>query len=751
MACTNPNIVVTTLASLTVTAGNSVTLQATATGGTGPYSYHWTGPNGFSSNQQNPVLSNCFSAMDGTYYVTVMDTGISPPCSSTGTFSTKVTVVVQPIYILRDCARIQPDFATSTDMSSYLGKTIKTCINTVPRNKTPLINILTLFDCCGQGITVTVPYTSETPISIVGNHGGAVIIFPSYPGICFGAGDTGTGIPDLQIDWTTAIPGIDYQLYSDCVPCMTNWINNGYPPCPAANPNNWCLLTNCCDPADTLKILISDGTLGSIGVAVNPPNTATINIINSPYSKKCWTVSKPDLISVLARPIDYTTSINNISITTCPPDPESVCNCNEWPDGCYCVEVYLCSDLYPAPALNCNTSSPWSGIIISEFDNCPACNCKHYILTDCEDPDHIITVTNDLLLALGKVIKIEGCDTCWEVSGPFDCDGNETCINLTSSIYDTCELCLPPVIPVPAESLRPRAVKPGYNTPGCSPEYTEKIYCRFAEAVYSKMIAVRYGLTMCCQEDFDKFFIRKQELDLRAIYDPLACIPPPVSPCCEPCEVTVVINDINPTTCPDPQRVSAAINVKCIEYTVTTEFKSWVYYKDCCGDNQAIFTASTTICAQGVPTSVLASIAPVIPTVECSVPQCFTWVLSAIGSARFEYRDCNGQYHIVALDNVEITVCGISARLRNGEGTVTKYCKECETCKCYDVQVLSETTCGFSIINCATGNEIKVNAYYGHNYFCSSVEPFGSDCVKGIDYNVFPVMNCGEPDSPCVN
>src|SRR5699024_10758852 len=36
--------------------------------------YNWTGPNGFSSTQQNPTISNATTAMSGNYIVTATDT-----------------------------------------------------------------------------------------------------------------------------------------------------------------------------------------------------------------------------------------------------------------------------------------------------------------------------------------------------------------------------------------------------------------------------------------------------------------------------------------------------------------------------------------------------------------------------------------------------------------------------------------------------------------------------------------------------
>jgi hypothetical protein len=52
--------------------------------------YSWTGPNGFTSNVQNPVINNVTAAAAGTYTLTVTN---SNGCTS----STTVDVVVNPL------------------------------------------------------------------------------------------------------------------------------------------------------------------------------------------------------------------------------------------------------------------------------------------------------------------------------------------------------------------------------------------------------------------------------------------------------------------------------------------------------------------------------------------------------------------------------------------------------------------------------------------------------------------------------
>ena len=53
--------------------GTTLNLNSSVTGGTGSYSYSWTGPNQFSSIIQNPVISNVTTAASGPYGLQVTD------------------------------------------------------------------------------------------------------------------------------------------------------------------------------------------------------------------------------------------------------------------------------------------------------------------------------------------------------------------------------------------------------------------------------------------------------------------------------------------------------------------------------------------------------------------------------------------------------------------------------------------------------------------------------------------------------
>ncbi len=85
-------IVVNPLPTITVSNNGPLcqgaTLNLTASGGS---AYQWSGPNGFTSNQQNPSITNVTTAASGNYLVTV-----TTSAGCTGTSSTSVTVNAAP-------------------------------------------------------------------------------------------------------------------------------------------------------------------------------------------------------------------------------------------------------------------------------------------------------------------------------------------------------------------------------------------------------------------------------------------------------------------------------------------------------------------------------------------------------------------------------------------------------------------------------------------------------------------------------
>ena len=78
--------------------GSTLNLSATPSGTTtGTVSYSWTGPNSFTSTQQNPRITNVTSVNAGTYYVTATATNVVNDVTCTVTSSKHASVQVQPL------------------------------------------------------------------------------------------------------------------------------------------------------------------------------------------------------------------------------------------------------------------------------------------------------------------------------------------------------------------------------------------------------------------------------------------------------------------------------------------------------------------------------------------------------------------------------------------------------------------------------------------------------------------------------
>ncbi|MEA5457732.1 hypothetical protein VB796_01700 [Arcicella sp. LKC2W] len=76
-----------------VCAGKTANIGITPANGTAPYSYTWTGPNGFTSTSQNPVIPAITASQAGVYSVTAVDAN---GCIGTSTASVMVNPLPTP-------------------------------------------------------------------------------------------------------------------------------------------------------------------------------------------------------------------------------------------------------------------------------------------------------------------------------------------------------------------------------------------------------------------------------------------------------------------------------------------------------------------------------------------------------------------------------------------------------------------------------------------------------------------------------
>ena len=101
--------------------GSALNLTANPTGGTAPYFYNWTGPNGFTSNLQNPVISAISLAGAGTYSLITTDS-LGAVSTTESTSNIIVNAKIIPNFDGLDpglCLNGQsPDLTTTSDNTS---------------------------------------------------------------------------------------------------------------------------------------------------------------------------------------------------------------------------------------------------------------------------------------------------------------------------------------------------------------------------------------------------------------------------------------------------------------------------------------------------------------------------------------------------------------------------------------------------------------------------------------------------------
>jgi hypothetical protein len=390
--------------------------------------------------------------------------------------------------------------------------------------------------------------------------------------------DGSWGAPDCMRSYVITTTGIettsngpcivdvsDIGLKSDC-PTYYELIN-------CADPNNRFCVTNDLSTellAGYVLVLSNDPTqCWSIGEA-----TACVNPVTISYSlhysdcTECLSQnpSTYELINCnLPEQVIYTSTdlSSYIGLTI---------SLTEYPDDCWEVNV-----------LNSAIPSDIPVHVSNSFANCVECSQPNYLLQDCStvNPELNIITSTDLSAYVGQVITLDSCPgICWQVSSSdsaigeqivnigsgfstceecmasmpcicntvtnntigaleydyIDCDGMlqtmvvngkvtspKTCMvkwltTDTTSTFKTYGDCINQECPV--VSYPKRTVRPGYNTPGCSPEEYERIMCNFSEGYYREVMVQAYGITPCCGEDDYLWEIRKELIELKAIEDP---------------------------------------------------------------------------------------------------------------------------------------------------------------------------------------------------------------------------------------
>jgi hypothetical protein len=191
----------------------------------------------------------------------------------------------------------------------------------------------------------------------------------------------------------------------------------------------------------------------------------------------------------------------------------TIISVQEYPDDCWFVR-----------ALTSQIPSDITVTFTDQFPSCQVCNSQYYLLEDCDidNPEPNIITLTDLSAYItppGQVVTLNNCpDKCWIVSETDLTVGAQTVHVIDNHL--SCEDCIVPPTPVVPDPPVYKSIRPGYNTPACTPAQYERIVCNFSEGVYRQVMVERYGITPCCGEDDIRWEIRNEIVKLKAIKDP---------------------------------------------------------------------------------------------------------------------------------------------------------------------------------------------------------------------------------------
>lgn len=418
-------------------------------------------------------------------------------------------------YKVIDCTGVQPDFITNTDLSAYVnGNFYKVCIgDAAPVASPPSIVTpnnpdqpysYTLTDCKGlvqPFCTVDNLYAYiNTYVTIFGFPGSCFLVTADPPGTRCDNPRVVDVDPNTQCSCDTppdpAWPDGCYCVTVEAADSaigqpFTGVFGDAFASCDACTKICY-ILIDCDNIEDPIKVTGTD-LADCVGGVVKIKGC----------EDKCWIVTESD---------NCDGCITEATVIQCFPAPKDTNICTYGPIATYeysdTIKITINSTLYTSPLIGyCNPQNwiDWFnslnlGVFTVTADGTTPCPVITIVATGTETYGNLCYTNNAGLPECAP----KTCESIPPVDQPLPCD-----------------LCNPPIVPVEPElKLNLRPVVPGYKPPVCSPEYYDKVNCMYADQVNTQMLAVRYGLEVCCDDEFDKWDIKKELLDLQSIKNP---------------------------------------------------------------------------------------------------------------------------------------------------------------------------------------------------------------------------------------
>ena len=249
--------------------GATLNLNASTTTA-GTITYSWTGPNAFTSAQQNPSIPNVTTAMSGTYIVTA--TNSLGNCASV---STNVPVVINPTPVISGSSHVDPaNCGSATGSISLTGLTVNTSFTvnytqngtpqfaTIVSNAAGVVTITGLIQGTYTNIFVVLngcPSAAVGPIVLADPNPPAPPTVSTNAPVCSGttltlsASTTATGT--ISYSWTGP-NGFTSNLQNPTIPTVTTAASGTY--------NVTVTVNDCISQPNSIVVLINALPAGPI-------------------------------------------------------------------------------------------------------------------------------------------------------------------------------------------------------------------------------------------------------------------------------------------------------------------------------------------------------------------------------------------------------------------------------------------------------------------------------------------------------
>lgn len=256
--------------------------------------YYWTGPNGFTSNLEDPVISNAGIAASGTYSVYVVVAGCT---SSTATISVSVNAIPS-----------QPSITTSTPICEGSALTISTpavagatYVWSGPSgfNPSTASNTINNANSSNSGV-----YTLQVVVSgctsavatqnIVVNPIPVLSINASATNVCEGSAVTLTGSGASNLSWDNGIfNGVPFQIFSTTTYTLTGTDANG------------------CSSTESITINVAGGATVNVQITTNDADNticegSSIALTGSGAGSYVWLHDNSNSTTVFVSPTQTT-------------------------------------------------------------------------------------------------------------------------------------------------------------------------------------------------------------------------------------------------------------------------------------------------------------------------------------------------------------------------------------------------------------------------------------------------------------